>query len=53
MDINTLRGISTILCMMGFFAVCWWAFSPSQKKRFQEDAKLPFDDEVKEEDDHG
>jgi cytochrome c oxidase cbb3-type subunit 4 len=45
MDINTLRGLSTIFVMIAFFGVCWWAFAPSRKKRFEEDANLPFADE--------
>jgi cytochrome c oxidase cbb3-type subunit 4 len=32
---------------IAFFGVCYWAFSPKLKKRFEEDAKLPFaDDEI-------
>ncbi|MFL0811550.1 MAG: cbb3-type cytochrome c oxidase subunit 3 [Agarilytica sp.] len=46
MDINTLRGISTILVAIAFFAICWWAFSPRRKQKFKEAANLPFADEV-------
>ncbi|MEK6200395.1 MAG: cbb3-type cytochrome c oxidase subunit 3, partial [Psychrobacter sp.] len=28
--------------------VAWWAYSPKNKKRFEEDAQLALDDEVKE-----
>ena len=49
MDINTLRGIGTILCMLAFAAVCWWAYSPSRKARFDEAANLPFSEDDKEE----
>ena len=45
MDINTLRSISTILVLLAFIGVCWWAFSPKRRKRFEEAAKLPFADE--------
>lgn len=47
MDINTLRGISTIFVMIAFLGVCWWAFSPKRKKRFDDAANLPFADETK------
>lgn len=47
MDAGTLGGISTILVMIAFFGVCWWAFSPKRKKRFEEDANLPFADDEK------
>lgn len=46
MDLNTLRGLSTVFVMIAFLGVCWWAFSPSRKKRFEDDANLPFADEV-------
>lgn len=45
MDINTLRSVATVLVAVAFFAVCWWAFSPSRRKQFDEAAQLPFADE--------
>lgn len=45
MDINILRQIGVVLGSIAFLAICWWAFSPKRKKRFEEDAKLPFADE--------
>ncbi|WP_226705159.1 cbb3-type cytochrome oxidase subunit 3 [Microbulbifer elongatus] len=45
MDINILRQIGVVLGAIAFLAICWWAFSPKRKKRFEEDAKLPFADE--------
>lgn len=45
MDINTVRGLSTIFVAIAFFGVCWWAFSPKRKKGFDEAANLPFADE--------
>lgn len=45
MDINTLRSISPVLVLIAFIGVCWWAFSPKRRKRFEEAAKLPFADE--------
>ncbi len=55
MDKGTLGAISTVLVMLAFAGVCWWAFAPSRKRRFEEDARLPFaDDEAtdKQTDDH-
>lgn len=46
MDAGTLGAISTVLVMVAFFGVCWWAFAPKRKKRFEEDAKLPFADDA-------
>ena len=45
MDKGTLGAISTVLVTIAFFGVCFWAFSPKLKKRFEEDAKLPFADD--------
>ncbi len=42
MDINTLRGLSTVLMMIAFFGICWWAFSPSRKQKFDDAAQAPF-----------
>ncbi|HSX51214.1 MAG TPA: cbb3-type cytochrome c oxidase subunit 3 [Cellvibrio sp.] len=54
MDAGTIGAISTVLVTIAFFGVCFWAFSPKLKKRFEEDAKLPFADEPKDKqiDDH-
>ena len=46
MDINTLRGIATILAMVAFAGVCWWTFSSRQKKGFDEASNLPFADDA-------
>ena len=44
-DINTLRGISTLLVMAAFFAVSAWAYSRKRKPDFDQAADLPFADE--------
>jgi cytochrome c oxidase cbb3-type subunit 4 len=45
MDSATVGAISTVLVTIAFFGVCFWAFSPKLKKRFEEDAMLPFADD--------
>jgi len=45
MDINTLRSLSVVFVAIAFAGVCWWAFSPRRKQRFDEAANLPFADE--------
>lgn len=45
MDINTYRGILTILVMVGFISLILWAYSKKQKDSFDEAANLPFADE--------
>lgn len=46
MDINDVRGFATVLVLIAFAGVCWWAYSPSRKKRFEEAANLPFADDL-------
>ncbi|MBB3169353.1 cbb3-type cytochrome oxidase subunit 3 [Simiduia aestuariiviva] len=45
MDINDLRSLGTVFVALAFIGVCWWAFSPKRKQRFEEAANLPFADE--------
>lgn len=51
MDINTLRGIATIVVMITFLGICFWAYSSKRKVDFEEAANLPFADDEKEVDD--
>ena len=37
--------MSTILVMIVFIGICWWAFSSSKTKDFEDAANLPFDDD--------
>ena len=47
MDINDLRGLSTLFLMITFIGMCFWAYSSKRKKTFDEAAQLPFaDDEL-------
>ena len=51
MDQGTLQGIGTVLAMVAFLGICWWAFSNHKKKDFDEASRLPFsDDELSESD---
>ena len=44
MDQGTLQGIGTILAMLAFAGIVWWAFSKHKTKDFDEAANLPFED---------
>ena len=45
MDINDLRSIVTVLSLLTFLAIVFWAYGlKSNKKRFEEAANLPFSD---------
>ncbi|MFY9178177.1 MAG: cbb3-type cytochrome c oxidase subunit 3 [Venatoribacter sp.] len=45
MDINDVRGLSSIFALIAFSAVIWWAYGSSRKKRFEEDGNIPFDED--------
>ncbi len=45
MDINDLRGISTLFLMVAFIGVCLWAYSSKRRKVFEDAANMPFADE--------
>jgi cytochrome c oxidase cbb3-type subunit 4 len=49
MDMETLRGLGTVFLMGAFLALCGWAFLPSNKRRFEQDGRLVFLDEEREE----
>lgn len=42
MTSGVLSGISTAILLLAFIGLCVWAFSPRQKRRWEESAKLPF-----------
>ncbi|WP_066802342.1 CcoQ/FixQ family Cbb3-type cytochrome c oxidase assembly chaperone [Moraxella oblonga] len=45
MNWGVLHSIATVGAFFAFIAVAWWAYSPKNKKRFEEDAQLALDDE--------
>lgn len=45
MDINDARVVMTVLAFVSFMGIVLWAYSSKSKKRFDEAARLPFDDD--------
>ncbi len=45
MGMGEFRGVITIATMLVFSGICWWAFRSGNRRRFEEDALLPFADE--------
>ena len=43
MDINILRSITMISGLVAFIGIMIWAWSAKNKERFDEAAKLPFE----------
>ncbi len=46
MDINDLRVGVTVLTMLMFAGIVWWAYSDRRKTAYDEAAMLPFDDDL-------
>ena len=47
MDINDLRSAVTVLSLVTFLGIVWWAYGlKSNQRRFDEAADLPFDDDA-------
>ena len=44
-DINTLRGLSTLAVLTAFIGLVIWAYSSRRRKSFDEAAQLPFADD--------
>jgi cytochrome c oxidase cbb3-type subunit 4 len=44
MDSGTIGAIVTVVFFLLFIAISWWAFSRKNKKRFDEAARLPFEE---------
>jgi len=44
-DINDLRSIFTVLALLAFVGIVWWAYSDRRKKTYDEAAMLPLDDD--------
>jgi len=45
MDINDLRSLTTVIMLVGFAGIGWWAYSAKYKQAFEEAAQLPLDDD--------
>ncbi len=45
MDINLIREVVTVISFLTFVGIVWFAVHPANKKRFEEAAQLPLDEE--------
>lgn len=51
MDINIIRGLITLLLMIVFLGIVFWAYSRRRRKDFDEASRLPLEDDRKPHDD--
>jgi len=47
MDINVVRELVTVASFLAFVAIVAYAVWPANKERFDDAARLPFDEELK------
>lgn len=45
--LGILRGITTLLAMLAFVGVAFWAYNRRRKEKFDEAARLPLEEDVK------
>jgi len=45
MDRGTLQGLATVLALLAFVGVVWWAWSGRQKQKFDQAARMPLEDD--------
>jgi cytochrome c oxidase cbb3-type subunit 4 len=45
MDINDIRSVVTVVSLLTFVGIVAWAWSRNNRARFDEAARLPFQDE--------
>jgi len=43
MDVNSLRIVATLASFVTFLGIVWWAYSRGNRERFDEAARLPFE----------
>jgi cytochrome c oxidase cbb3-type subunit IV len=43
MDVTTLRILATLASFVIFLGIAWWAYSRRNRERFDEAARIPFE----------
>ena len=48
MDLGVMRGLIALITLSTFVGICWWAYRPGNRARFEEDGWLAFgEDEIR------
>jgi cytochrome c oxidase cbb3-type subunit 4 len=42
LDMGDMRGAITVVTMVCFLGIFWWAYRSGNRRRFEEDAQIPF-----------
>jgi cytochrome c oxidase cbb3-type subunit 4 len=46
MSLSFWHSVATVIAMVAFFGVCWWAYSPANRKRFEDDADIAIQTDI-------
>lgn len=44
-DEGIVRGLIAVISLGTFLGICWWAYRPQSRERFERDAMLVFDED--------
>jgi len=44
-DEGIVRGLIALISLATFIGICWWAYRPQSRERFERDALLVFDED--------
>jgi len=44
-DMGLVRGVIAVVSLATFMGICWWAYRPANRSRFEEDGWLVFESE--------
>lgn len=44
-DDGIIRGLIALVSLATFIGICWWAYRPRSRARFEQDALLVFDED--------
>jgi len=43
-DLGIVRGLITVVTLATFLGICWWAYRPASRERFEADGLLVFEE---------
>lgn len=46
MNLSFWHSVATVLAMVAFFGVCWWAYAPANRKRFEADGDIAIQTDI-------
>lgn len=45
MNYAVMHSIATVAAFAAFIGICWWAYRPANRDRFEADGRLPIDND--------